>query len=295
MTSRLALLLLLALVSPFAVQAKRDAAEDAYQEARRSYYALKDDAARRKLRHHWLNVARKFEAVASRYPKGPRTAEALYTAAELLNELSRMSFVEDDLRASIADYSRVMEAHSRHRLADDAAVTLARMYFERLDQPESARRVITQSLAANPKGDRVRDLKALLASLPPAPTKAPAPVRHPPKAAPVVAAAEPHKVAQAESSAPVVIRVELSKSADPEPTPTAPAPTPAPESKPAVEPAQAVVAVQPSAAPEPPPASNKSVTAPVDEHVAQARLKAVAKASNSAELTLAEQLGLKVR
>ncbi|HEX8825776.1 MAG TPA: N-acetylmuramoyl-L-alanine amidase [Archangium sp.] len=289
MTSRLALLLLLALLSPLAAQAKRDAAEVAYQEARRSYYALKDDAARRKLRHHWLNVARKFEAVASRYPRGPRTAEALYTAAELLNELSRMSFVEDDLRASIADYSRVMEAHPRHRLADDAAVTLARVYFERLDQPESARRVITQSLTANPKGDRVRELKALLASLPSPPIKAPtpAPVRNPPKAAPVVAAAEPPKAA--EPPAPVVIRVDLSKPADPEPTPTvtAPAPTPASESKPAVEPAQAVASA--------PPASNKPVTAPVDEHVAQARLKAVAKVSNSAELTLAEQLGLKVR
>ncbi len=307
MTSRLALLLLLALVSPFAVQAKRDAAEDAYQEARRSYYALKDDAARRKLRHHWLHVARKFESVASRYPKGPRTADALYTAAELLNELSRISFVEEDLRAAIADYSRVVEAHPRHRLADDAAVTLARIYFERLDQPESARRVIHSSLSANPKGDRVRELKALLASLPP-PRNPP-----PPKAAPAVAAAEP---------LPPVIKIELSKPADPEPTPTGasgqlvdaigkhsrepvqaqkepqvapPAPTPAPESKPAVEPAQAVASVQqPPAAPVPP-APHKSVTAPVDEKVAQARLKAAAKVSHSAELTLAEQLGLKVR
>ena len=113
MTSRLALLLLLALVSPFAAQAKRDAAEDAYQEARRSYYALKDDAARRKLRHHWLNVARRFESVATRFPRSERAPEALYTAAELLNELSRISFVEEDLRASIADYGRVVEAHPR--------------------------------------------------------------------------------------------------------------------------------------------------------------------------------------
>jgi N-acetylmuramoyl-L-alanine amidase len=320
MTSRLALLLLLALLSPLAAQAKRDAAEDAYQEARRSYYALKDDAARRKLRHHWLHVARKFESVASRYPKGPRTADALYTAAELLNELSRISFVEEDLRAAIADYSRVVESHPKHRLADDAAVTLARIYFERLDQPESARRVITSNLTANPKGDRVKDLKALLASLPS--PKAPAP-RHPtPKAAPAVAAAEP--------PAPVVIRVDLSKPADPEPTHTvaaAPAPThkepqvaqstpapvpeskpaPVPESKPASapeqkptpapeSPAQAVASVQqpPAAAPVTP-APHKPVTAPVDEKVAQARLKAAAKVSHSAELTLAEQLGLKVR
>ena len=51
------LVLLLALLSPIATQAKRDPAETAYQEARRSYYALKDDAARRKLRHDALHRA----------------------------------------------------------------------------------------------------------------------------------------------------------------------------------------------------------------------------------------------
>ncbi len=229
MLPRLALLLL-ALLPPLAAQAKRDAAEHAYQEARRAYYVLKDDAARRKLRHHWLNVARKFESVSSRFPRSPRAPDALYTAAELLNELSRISFVSEDQQAAIADYTRVVEAHPRHRLADDAALTLARIYFERLDQPESARRVITGSLAANPKGDRARDLKALLASLPPPP------------------------------------RVP----------PGAPKPAPAEQVPEAL-------------------ASNEPITTPVDEQVAQARLEAVAKVSHGAELTLAEQLGLKVR
>ena len=317
MPPRPAYLLLALLLLPIAAQAKRDAAEHAYQEARRSYYTLKDDAARRKLRHHWLKVASKFESVASRFPKSPRTPEALYTAAELLNELSRVSFVSDDLHAAIADYGRVVESHPKHRLADDAALTLARIYFERLDQPESARRVITGLLAVNPKGDRSRELKALLASLP-AP-KAPAPARHPTKApAPAVAASEPLPV----------IRVELSKPAEPAPKATQvqqPAPAPeskqaaaeqkqavaepkhaavepkhvtpepkqaAPEAKPVGESAPAVASAPPAVEP---PAPHKPITAPVDEHVAQARLKAVAKVSHSAELTLAEQLGLKVR
>ncbi|HYO52457.1 N-acetylmuramoyl-L-alanine amidase [Archangium sp.] len=263
------LVLLLALLLPIAVRAKRDEAETAYQEARRSYYALKDDAARRKLRHHWLKVAHKFESVASNHPKSQRAPDALYTAAELLDELSRISFVAEDQRAAIADYTRVMESHPRHRLADDAALTLARLYFERLDEPESARRVITRSLAANPQGDRVRDLKALLASLPPpartpdpAHGKAPARAPEPPAPVPVPAVAstqQPSRPVIAEQVP--VIRVDLSKPADPD---------------------EAL-------------ASNKPVTTPVDEHVAQARLKAVARLSNSAELTLAEQLGLKVR
>ncbi|MCY1078053.1 N-acetylmuramoyl-L-alanine amidase [Archangium lansingense] len=365
--------LLLALLLPIATQAKRDPAETSYEEARRSYYALKDDAARRKLRHHWLKVAARFEAVAANHPKSPRAPDALYTAAELLNELSRISFVAEDQQAAIADYTRVVESHPRHRLADDAALTLARMYFERMDQPEAARRVINGSLKANPKGDRVRDLKALLASLPPPPApKAPAPAREktpartPPESspAPAVATTQPSKPATSEPLP--VIRVDLSKQAESQPAPAqqtvasaaagekpstsplldaigrhsrepgstaqAPQPTPAPESKPAEEPVKVAeqptkpveqpvkvaeqpvkpsveptkpavvepvkVAEQPTKPVEPPTsalASNKSVTAPVDEHVAQARLKAAAKVSHNAELTLAEQLGLKVR
>lgn len=308
------LVLLLALLSPIAARAKRDAAEEAYQEARRSYYALKDDAARRKLRHNWLNVARKFESVASHYPKSPRTPEALYTAAELLNDLSRISFVAEDQQAAIADYTRVVEGHRKHRLADDAALMLARIYFEQMDQPESARRVITGTLKASPKGDRVRELKALLASLPPppqpkapAPTRSKTPARSPePAPAPAVASTEPLPV----------IRVDLSKPAAPEPASTqtvastskqTPAAQPAPvaetkpvetkvaESKPVESKPVESKPVESKPAQVEAVAANKSVTAPVDEHVAQARLKAVAKASNVSELTLAEQLGLKVR
>jgi len=305
---------LLALLLPLSAQAKQDPAETAYQDARKSYYALKDDAARRKLRHNWLNVARKFEAVAQHHPKSARAPDSLYTAAELLNSLSRISFVPEDQQAAIADYTRVVESHSRHRLADDAAAMLARIYFERMDQPEAARRVITLSLSANPKGDRVPELKSLLASLPKAPAPAPARVKTPASTpAPVVA------------SAPPVIRVELSKPVSPEPTAPQTATAPAGggasplldaislqgrepaarETLASAEPAPVeakVVEVKPvEVTPEPKPApvevlaAHKPVTAPVDEHMAQARLKAAAKVSGSAELTLAEQLGLKVR
>jgi N-acetylmuramoyl-L-alanine amidase len=280
MTPRLAPLLL-ALLMPLAAQAKREASEAAYQEARKAYYTLKDDAARRKLRHNWLNVAHRFESVYSRFPRSQRAPEALYTAAELLNELSRISFVPEDQQAAIADYSRVVESHPKHRLADDAAYTLARIYFEQLDQPESARRVLNGILAANPKGDRARDLKALLASLPAPKAPAPAPVRN---KAPVRAPEpppEPSRPAPAEQVP--VVRVELSKPAEPEPTASSQTP-----------PAKVAQAPQPALAPEPV-ASNKPVMAPVDERMAQSRLKAVAKASSGTELTLAEQLGLKVR
>ncbi|WP_164013693.1 N-acetylmuramoyl-L-alanine amidase [Pyxidicoccus trucidator] len=402
---RLALVLpLLLLLVPGAVgAAKRNEAEEAYQGARRAYYALKDDAARRKLRHHWLNVVRKFETVASKHPKSERAPDALFTAAELLQELSRASFVEEDLKSAISHYKQVCDGYPKHRLADDAALALARIQVNRLDQPDAARRTLTEALATNGKGDQAKDMKALLASLPgakvapasrPAPTKAapsderasavaqvsppaerkgptlveaieklarePSPMipRLDPNArkavedeepgldSAVVAALAAKKASEdaqvardAKSVAPAPSTVAsarkqpaaeeppardtkapgvvAARDVKPEPVSAPKSGASVPESKPAAEPSSAVAVAEKSAPvrekdeakgqgsakaseapfhiavapPEPP----KPITRPVDDQVAQARLKAVAKQSRSAELTLAEQLGLKVR
>ncbi|NBD11083.1 MULTISPECIES: N-acetylmuramoyl-L-alanine amidase [Corallococcus] len=352
---------------------KRDEAEEAYQQARRAYYALKDDSARRKLRHHWLNVVHRFESVASRFPKSDRAPDALFTAGDLLQELSRISFVEEDLQSAITDYSKLVEAHPKHRLADDAALALARIHVNRLDKPEAARKVLTESLSTNPKGDQNKEIKALLASLPPAtrPTPAKPTVKPLP---PVVKGSADTAVAEAtpqDRSALVEAITKLAR--EPSPVlprldPSAPASGPghtkdaAPVIKdaptvadraldakdsakgagdtkhtesvassrgtpPAVKPEAPAVAAKPSApavdstpvatasrsepkpaepevavskppravAVAPMPEAPRPVTAPVDAQVAQARLKAVAKQTRNAELTLAEQLGLKVR
>ena len=342
----------LMLMAPNATGAsKRNEAEEAYQQARRSYYALKDDASRRKLRHHWLNVVHRFEAVATRFPKSDRAPDALFTAGDLLQELSRISFVDEDLQSAISDYSKLVEAHPKHRLADDAALALARIHVNRLDKPEAARKVLNESLATNPKGDQAKELKSLLASLPP-PSKTPPPKPTVKPLPPVVKSTPDTAVAAAPSSSPLVDAI--SKLAR-EPSPVLPrldpnvpasgsetstkdssanivdAPTvadravdaKAPEamasshgtSKPEVRvevPAVASKAPAPvvdsaPVAPKPAapvvlaskqetkPEAPRPVTAPVDAQVAQARLKAVAKQSRHAELTLAEQLGLKVR
>ncbi|WIG97427.1 N-acetylmuramoyl-L-alanine amidase [Myxococcus sp. SDU36] len=338
MHSRLVIVLpVLLLLVPSAVgAAQRDEAEEAYQGARKVYYALKDDAARRKLRHHWLNVVARFESVAARFPKSARAPDALFTAAEMLQELSRISFVEDDLKASITDYTRLLEGYPKHRLSDDGALALAKIHVHRLDQPESARKVLTQTLAVNGKGDRAREMRELLASLP-SPKAPPPPPR---KAAPVVAKADssaPGKTGTAGTAVAVAAPSsagdsDTSKAAASEPSTDAPS-TDAPAveaSVPAERPSSSLVAAiekmarEPSpklpqkapsapakadtregsldatvaaavaskpAAAEPP----RPITRPVDDKVAQARLKAVARQSRSMELTLVEQLGLKVR
>ncbi|ABF86316.1 N-acetylmuramoyl-L-alanine amidase domain protein [Myxococcus xanthus DK 1622] len=374
MHSRLVIVLpVLLLLVPSAVgAAKRDEAEEAYQGARKVYYALKDDAARRKLRHHWLNVVARFESVAARFPKSDRAPDALFTAAEMLQELSRISFVEDDLKASITDYTKLLEGYPKHRLSDDGALALAKIHVHRLDQPESARKVLTETLAVNSKGDRAREMRELLASLP-SPKAPPPPPR---KAAPVVAKSDSSAsgktstagkatamadsgkssasvdasakgsvsskaVASAETSASgkgsapddtssagtsdtskAVASTDTSKDAQPAPAVEASGPAERPSSslvaaieKMAREPSPRIPQKEPSApvkedaregsldaavaaamaskpaAAEPP----RPITRPVDDKVAQARLKAVAKQSRSMELTLAEQLGLKVR
>jgi len=142
-----------------------DPAEQAYQATRKSYYALKKDPKRRKFRDSWLTVAHRFEAVAKKNPKSPRAPDSLFTAAQLLSDLSRISLLAEDGTASMEDYRALLENYPRNSLADDAALALARAHLER-DQPDAARKVL-QRAAQLPKGDQTARLKALAASLPP--------------------------------------------------------------------------------------------------------------------------------
>jgi N-acetylmuramoyl-L-alanine amidase len=140
-------------------------AEQAYLAAKKAYAALKKDSARRKRRDAWQLVARKFEGVAQKYPKSPHAAEALYTAAQLLGELSRISFVSEDLDESLADYQKLLAAYPRQGIAEDAALGLARAQLDRLNKPEAARSTLERGLRDRPLVEHHR-LQALLSSIP---------------------------------------------------------------------------------------------------------------------------------
>src|SRR5919197_4768901 len=177
--------------------AARDTAEEDYQAARRAYYLLKDDAQRRKFRHQWLNVARRFEAVAKKNPQSGRAPDSLYTAAQLLSELSRISTLEDDLRAAIADNESIVDRYPKHKLADDAALALGRIYLERTGETEKARRIVEQALSALPRGDARPALLTLRSSLPATPVPKPTGTRVPPRSA----AAAPGKASASNEAA----------------------------------------------------------------------------------------------
>jgi len=252
----LAALLVLSLASSVEAAAE-DAPEHAYQQARRAYYQLKGDAGRRRYRDSWLGVAHRFEAVSQKFPSSARAPDALFTAAGLLAELSRISQVPEDLAAAVDDYRKLLDRHPRHHLADDAALALARIQLERLGQPEAARATLKLALERLPKGDQAPRLKTLLASVPAEPPRKPS--------APVVRRPAPKAVRDFPS---------LSKPAPPSPPAVASA-EPAPEAEPPPQaPAEA-----PPAAPAP----------SVRERMRSVGLK------TGGEVTLAEQLGLKVR
>lgn len=140
-------------------------ADDAYQDAKGAYAKLKADEAKRKFRHHWLNVAHKFDKVAGRWPKSDRAPEALFNAAELYSELSRFSQNADDLAASEAAYRQLTSGYPKHKLSDDAAFGLARLLADRRNAPAQARAVLEAALEKG-GGDKKGELSKLLGSLP---------------------------------------------------------------------------------------------------------------------------------
>jgi N-acetylmuramoyl-L-alanine amidase len=157
------LLVLLAL--PVSALGRPEAAEQAYQAARARYYALKRDTTQRKLRHNWLRVAQGFERVATTHPLSDRAPDALFTAAETLQELSRISLLSEDLQSAIRDYKKLCQAYPHHHLADDAALSLAKIEVDRLNRSEEAKRILRRAIAQNPKGDRIAEIRSLLKAL----------------------------------------------------------------------------------------------------------------------------------
>lgn len=139
-------------------------ADEAYEAAKIEYTKLKKDEKRRSLRHHWLNVARRFDVVATKFPKSERAPEALFMAGQLSADLSRLSQNAEDLAAAERAWRKLIAGWPRHRLSDDAALGLAQLLADRRGDPRGARKVLEQTVdSAN---DKKKEMQKLLASLP---------------------------------------------------------------------------------------------------------------------------------
>lgn len=284
-------------------------ADDAYQDAKSAYTKLKGDQKRRALRHHWQNVAKKFEAVATKYPKSERAPEALFNSGELNNELSRFSAKDEDREAAKRSYRRLLEGWPAHRLADDVAFSLARLLADREGDPAAARRVLESALKT--AGDKKKDMQGMLAALPkaakpapvlavkPVPARQPTPARPPPEPS---RRAEAPATDVAEAIRRAIRPLQLAQLAEPAPTVQARrAPAMRPDEVEAVEPEAEAPVLEES---EPVVASLAEKLRDVrvgarlpgnGDTETRSRFKKAAKEEGTAELSLAQQLGLKVR
>ena len=121
-----------------------DPAEQAYQAARKGYYALKKDPKRRKFRDSWLTVAHRFEAVAKKYPRSGRAPDSLFNAAQLLSDLSRISLLAEDATASMEDYRTLSRPIRGARSPTTPRLRWPAAHLER-EQPEAARKVLQRA------------------------------------------------------------------------------------------------------------------------------------------------------
>ncbi|MFZ5467867.1 MAG: N-acetylmuramoyl-L-alanine amidase [Myxococcota bacterium] len=254
--------------------------EEAYADAREAYYALKGDAQRRQFRHHWINVAKKFERVAAKFPKSERAPDALFTAGELFVELGRLSGAREDWEAAMASYAKLVELHPKHRLADDGALALARLHLDRKADPEGARKLIEQMLSVNPDGDQAKKLEALAARLPAA------------KMEPAKAAPERKDVSRSPTADALLAAISKVTARRVSPVEEAAAAL-VPKALPKLTEVQERLREVRVGRATPGPAPEKLDAQATQE--AKERLRQVAKHELGRELTLAEQLGLKVR
>ncbi len=301
--------------------AKVSAADEAYEAAKTEYAKLKKDEKRRSLRHHWLNVAKRFDTIATKYPKSDRAPEALFMSGQLYSDLSRLSQNTDDLGSAERSWRKLIDGWSKHRLTDDAALGLAQLLADRRDDPRAARKVLEQSVdSAN---DKKKEMQKLLASLP-APV---APKKEAAKKAPVVAKVTKHEkakeqvVEEAVEEAPAEVTTKkVSALAEAlrklrEEPPTLPANPEREEEAPAAQARRSPVAMRPepaaSEAPDEEAAVEPSEASPIaslqeklrdvrvgarkPDPAARTRFAALARHQQADEVSLAQQLGLKVK
>lgn len=304
-------------------------ADEAYQLAKTEYQKLKQDEKRRGLRHHWLNVGKRFDVVATKHPKSDRAPEALFMSGQLFADLSRLSQNSDDLSAAERSWRKLIDAWPKHKLSDDAALGLARLLADRRNDPKGARKVLERSMDV--ATDKKKEMQKLLASLPvPVEPKKEKPGKVKEAVAKSASAAKPARATaiaidapaeEEERPAPTTTRVsalaEALRKLREEP-PTAPTnPENDDESAPTAQGRRTPVALRPEPVPaEATPVDEDAAVEPSDasaiaslqetlrdvrvgarkpDPAARSRFAALAKHQQADELSLAQQLGLKVR
>ncbi|MBE9502616.1 MAG: N-acetylmuramoyl-L-alanine amidase [Proteobacteria bacterium] len=129
-----------------------------YEDARTSYYALKNSAKTRKFRHNWIKVMEKYKKVVNKYPKGKWADESLFMIAKLYKELHPYSGNKGDIKKSNEYSEKLARNYPESNLADDALFMMGENY-EKLGKEKSAYNSFILIVEKYKEGDQVADAR----------------------------------------------------------------------------------------------------------------------------------------
>ncbi|CCQ91986.1 putative N-acetylmuramoyl-L-alanine amidase [Nitrospina gracilis 3/211] len=148
-------------------------ANSLYDNAKKAYYQLLENAQRVPNRDDWVSVIRLFEKVLVTYPQTELAYKAAFTVGRLYQKLGKKLDSESDLREAGRYYSLLLKEYPEGHLNDDSLFHLADLDMYRKDY-QGARERLQSLLKMYPEGDRVeasrKELKRLVRLLTKAPT-----------------------------------------------------------------------------------------------------------------------------
>ncbi len=157
------ILTLIGLLSPAPVLA--ESAEQAYQQARDSYYALQNSSRKQMYREQWLLVFNQFESVHERFPKTKRGADALYMCGKTTVGLYGISRIKPDAERAVDLFEEMANVYPDNSLADDALIEAGKILEETLGDRERAYLLYARIINDLPRGDMYALAKQRLSAL----------------------------------------------------------------------------------------------------------------------------------
>jgi N-acetylmuramoyl-L-alanine amidase len=127
--------------------------------------ALYKSPNKMKYRHNWSSCTKLYGQVYTRYPKSGEAAWALYKSARMHTKLYGYSGSREDLDHAIEQYRKLMEAHPKHTLADDAQYRIGEIYYQEKGNPTQAYVEFLKVEIKYPSGDMRPKAKAMLDKL----------------------------------------------------------------------------------------------------------------------------------
>ena len=154
----------------------------AFKSAWHGFYSLTKDDKRSKYRAYWQELEREFLSIYKENPDGPFAPKALYYAGRVCDELGQRSYLKTDFIRAVDYYNRVLTRFPKHSWSDDCLYRIAVIQFNKLNDPEQAKRDCKRLLDQYANGDMWPKAQELLREIddtdsgePPVQTAQPAP------------------------------------------------------------------------------------------------------------------------